>query len=361
MRNTLLLLTLLTFSGALSLQAGDIVLTAEQEANWQIKVKAPQSSQKLPLGEFIVEVVTPPTLLHTISLPFEANVKKLNVANYQHVTKGQVLAEVTGTEWIATQQKAISDAIEFKHHEHLAERKNMLCKEEIIPQKECIAANAELEADKIKVAASKALLKSYGASDTMIATLFKELKLSQTIQLASNVTGRIVELHATPGKSTSPEDTLFIIQEKGALWLESDIEVSRTEGLKEGQKVQITLGQHTFDTTILQLSPVINPQNQTRQVRFLVPLDIDIFAGLRTTAKVTVSKKSYKIRKNSVIKNGDEQIVFVKTKQGYTSVAITILSEGDGYYYIKPSDVLNHEIATSSLAVLKNMLGNDDE
>ena len=357
MKNKILLLTLLTFS----LHAGDIVLTAEQEENWQIKVKAPKSSQKLPLGEFIARVVTPPSLLHTISLPFEANVKKLNVANYQYVKEGQVLANVTGTEWIATQQKAISDSIELKFNEQRVERKNMLCKEEIIPQKECTAANTELEAYKIKVLASKALLESYGASAEMVTTLFKELKLSQTIPLTSTVSGRIIELHATPGKSTSSEDALFIIQEKGSLWLESDIEVSRTGGLKEGQKVQITLANHTFDTSILQLSPVINPQNQTRQVRFLVPLDIDVFAGLRTTAKITVSHESYKIKKNSVIKDGDTQIVFVKTKKGYSSVAVKILAEDDRYYYVETSSELKNEIAVTSLAVLKNMLGEDDE
>ncbi len=357
MTNKLLLLTLFTFS----LHAGDIVLTQEQEENWQIKVKAPQSSQKLPLGEFIAKVVTPPSLLHTISLPFEANVKKLNVANYQFVKEGEVLAEVTGTEWIETQQKAISDTIELKYHEQRVARKNMLCKEEIIPQKECTAANAELEANKIKVSASKVLLESYGASDEMIRTLFKELKLSQTIPLTSTVFGHVVELHATPGKSTSPEDALFIIQEKGSLWLESDIEVLRTGGLREGQNVQITLSNNTFDTIILQLSPVINPQNQTRQVRFLVPLDVDVFAGLRTTAKITLSLESYKVKKNAVIKDGDTQIVFVKTKKGFTSVPVTILTEDDRYYYLKPSEALKNEIAVSSLAVLKNMLGEDDE
>jgi len=343
------------------LHAQNILLTPEQEANWQIKTEVAESSERLPLGEFIAEVVTPPTLLHTISLPFEANVKKLHVANYQKVNKGQILADVTGTEWIETQQKAISEAIEFNHHEHLAERKNMLCTEEIIPQKECVAANAELAADKVKVAASKALLKSYGASDEVILNLFKDLKLSQTIQLRSSISGRIVELHATPGKSTSPSDSLFIIQEEGSLWLESAIEAKRTEGLLEGQKVQIVLGNHTFDTTILQLSPVINPQNQTRQIRFLVPSNINIFSGLRSNAKIILTQNSLKIKKNAVIKDGDTQIVFVKNNEGYTSMPVSILAEDNRYYFVKPSAALQKKIAVSSLAVLKNMLGSEDE
>jgi cobalt-zinc-cadmium efflux system membrane fusion protein len=358
MKKHLLLLALLTLS---ALHAENIQMTPEQEKIWEIKVETPQSSKRLPLGEFITEVVTPPSLLHIISLPFEANVKKLNVAKYQKVTKGSVLAEVTGTEWIAIQQKAIADAIEFRHHTHLTERKNMLCKEEISPQKECVAANAELEADKIKVAASKALLKSYGASDETIATLFKELKLSQTMEIKSSVDGHIVELHAIPGKSTSPSDALFIIQQEGSLWLESNIEASLTENLYEGQEIQITLANKTFKTSILQISPVINPENQTRQIRFSVPADINIFSGLRSSANFTILGESLKVQKTSVIKEGGTQIVFIKTKEGFTAVPVKVLAEDNTHYFIEASDRLRNKIAVNSIAILKNMLGDNDE
>ena len=345
----------------ISLQAQPITLTPEQEENWQIKLESPKLSERLPLGDFIAQVVTPPTLLHTISLPFEANVKQLSVAQYQEVKKGDVLAKVTGTEWIAIQQKAIAEAIEYKHHSHLTERKNMLCKEEIIPQKECMAANAELKADRIRVAASKALLKSYGANSLMIERLFTSLTLSPTTEVKSSVDGRIVSLGATPGKSTSPSDALFVIQEKGNLWLESDIEAKRVKSLEEGQKVRIALNDMTFDTTILQISPVINPQSQTRQIRFLIPKDVEIVAGLRTNAHISFAAKSIAIAKTSVIKDGKKQIIFVKNNEGYTSVAIEILAEDDKHYFVQPTDAIKGKIASSSVAILKNMLGEDNE
>jgi len=347
--------------GLISLQAQSITLTPEQEANWQIKLESPKLSERLPLGDFIAQVVTPPTLLHTISLPFEANVKQLKVALYQEVKKGDILAKVTGTQWIAIQQKAIAEAIEYKHHSHLTERKNMLCKEEIIPQKECMAANAELKADRIRVAASKALLKSYGANGKMIEKLFTSLTLSPTTEVKSSVDGRIVSLGATPGKSTSPSDALFVIQEKGSLWLESDIEAKRTKALKEGQKVRIVFDDMMFDTTILQISPVINPQSQTRQVRFLIPQDVEIVAGLRSNAHISFAAKSTAIAKTSVIKDGKNQIIFVKNNEGYTSVPIEILAEDDTYYFVKPTEAIKGEIARSSVAILKNMLGDSDE
>jgi len=346
---------------AWSLNAETIMLTPEQEANWQIKTEVPQGSEKLPLGEFIAEVVTPPSLLHTVSLPFEANIQRLNVARYEKVDKDHVLAEVTGREWIETQQKAIADVIELRHQTHLTERKNILCKEEIIPQKECAAANAELETDRIKVSASKAMLKSYGASDEMIRKLFQDLVLSQTLEVKSSVKGSVVELLAAPGKSTSPSDALFVIQQEGPLWLESAIEANRAEGLREGQKIEIVLDGYTFDTTILQLSQVINPENQTREIRFLVPSDIKLFSGLRSTAKIILLEQSIKIRKEAVIKVGEAQVVFYKNKNGYTPLPIEILSEDESYYFVMPSPLLKNPIAISSVAILKNMLGSEDE
>ena len=349
----------LFFAGVL--QAETIKMTTQQAKNWDIKTAMPQQAKRYPLGEFIVEVVTPPTLLQTISLPFEANVKKLYVAKYQQVQKGDMLAEVTGTKWIEVQQQAIADAIEYKHHKHLTERKNMLCKEDIIPKKECMAANAELKNDKIKVAASKALLRGYGASESMIDELFTSLRIAPTLKIKSMVNGSIVQMHATPGQSTSPSDALFVIQEKGQLWLEANIEAHRTLKLKEGQRVQIFVGDKMFNTTILQLSTVINPENQTRQIRFLFPKNITIASGLRTTAKIVLFGESLKVKKSSLTKVGDTKIVFAKIEDGFVAVPVKVLSEDDDYYYLKPSPRLNHEIAVNSVAILKNLLGADNE
>jgi len=89
------------------------------------------------------------------------------------------------------------------------DRKDRLCQEEIIPRKECISANAEYRADRIKVSASKALLRGYGADEKMIRELFENLKISQTLKVHSDVDGKVVELNARSGKSLSPSEALF--------------------------------------------------------------------------------------------------------------------------------------------------------
>lgn len=343
------------------IRADQVKLTPMQEKNWNITVEKPKKTDSYPLGRLIVEVITPPTLLHTISLPFEANVQKLYIAKYQKVKKGKVLAEVTGTKWIEVQQQAISDAIEYRHHRHLTERKNLLCKEEIIPKKECRAANAELETDKIKLTASKALLESYGADRETIETLFKTLKIAYTLKVRSEVAGSVVTLNATPGKSTAPSDALFVIKQKGTLWIEASIEALRTLKLREGERVRFSVADKIFESKVLQLADVIDSENQTRRVRFSVPPNVQLASGLILSADLIVFGEILKLKKSAVIKEGGTQIVFLKTKFGFRAIPVEVLAEDSRFYYIKPSALISGEVAVNSIAILKNLLGGNDE
>ncbi len=342
-------------------QANEIELTKEQLSNWEIKTAKPQSVERLPLGEFVVEVATPPSLLTTISLPFEANIKKIFVANYQEVKKDEILAEATGSQWIEAQQEAIANAIEYEQQKELTQQKELLCKENIIPKRECKVAASQLKTKKSKLAASMALLRSYGANEKVIEEIVGSLKLSSTIALRTPIVGRIIGFNATIGKSSNPTDALFVIVQEGFLWLEADMEALRTTHLKEGQQVSIALDNQSFDTTILQLAPMLNPNNQTRHVRFLVPHTVKLLSGLRTSAKISYAMKTLKIAKTSIINHQDGSIVFVKRPKGFEAVSISIVGEEAGYYYVHHNEKLEGEIATTSVAILKNLLGEGDE
>lgn len=353
---------LLVGLGLLSmLNAQTIELTAQQEQDWQIITQTPKVSTTLPLGEFMAEVTTPPQHFSTITLPFEAQVKKLYVASFDSVKKGQLLAEVTGKDWIGIQQKFIEDSIELKHHGHIAERKNRLCKEEIIPKKECLDANAEYQADKIKVAASKALLRGYGASEQMVNNLATNLKISPTIPLRSNVNGKVLELNVQAGKTTMPSDALFTLLKEGALWLESDMLAQKAKHLIAGQNVQITFDGETFQGRVLLHSPTIDPENQTQKVRFSLPNSEKLLSGMRNPATITQTQQRLKVAKTSVINLDGKQSVFLKTAKGYDALEVTIVAEEGSNYYLQDMPKLHSPIATSSLLILKSLMEGEDE
>ena len=51
----------------------------------------------------------------------------------------------------------------------------------------------------------------------------------------------------------------------------------------------------------------------------------------------------------------------MKTVKGFNSVEVKIVGEEVGYYFVEKYKELEGEIATTSVAILKNMLGEGDE
>ncbi len=342
-------------------EAKVITLSDKEISTWQIKTATLTTSHEVPLGNFLVEITTPPTMMRTISLPFKAQVVSLNVALYQKVKKGDLLANVTGTEWIEAQQKAIADAIELTHHTHTYERKQRLCKEQIIPQKECIAALAELKTDKIKVSASKALLRSFGASEKIISDLFSKFKIHRIIPITAPTDGTITVLNASLGKSTDPSSALFVIQKEGELWIESDMPNQKTKILKEKQPVILQIEGRSYKSQILQIAPILNSQNQTRHIRFALKKGSDLLPGMRTNAAVILKLTAKKVPKKAVIKLKGKHTLFVKVSNGYKPFEVEIIGEDRKFYYVKTFEELNKSVAVTSVAILKNLAGEHDE
>ncbi len=346
---------------SLALEAKSLKLTKEQLEDWQIQTTIAEPIEHLPLGRFMAEVVTPPQYLYTISLPFEAQIKSLHVANYDQIKKGQILADVTGNGWIEIQQQFIEDSIELKHHKHLAKRKNRLCKEEIIPKKECMAASAEYRADKIKVASAKALLRGFGADEKHINRLFQQLKITQTIPVRSSVSGKLLELNVRAGETTQPSKSLFVIQKEGALWLEAEILIQSARALKDEEHVTLDFAGEKFESKVLLHAPKINLQNQTQKVRFSLPNSNLFVTGLRDMLTISKSNRALKIPKESVISLGGAEVVFVQNERGFEAVSIKVLGEESRYYFVKTNAELKKPIVKTSVAILKSMMESEDE
>lgn len=344
-----------------SLFAKEITLSTKEIANWDIKTKKLQTTSQVPLGSYIVEVRTPPTLLHSISLPFDAQVLSLNVASYQKVKEGDLLAVVTGPEWISIQKDTIADAIELRHHQHLAARKNRLCKEEIIPQKECTAANAELRTDKITLEASKALLKSFGASKSIITKLLSTLEIKPELPIYAIKAGTITTLHAQPGQTTDASKALFVMQSDGALWIESNLPLNAALSLQKDEEIALEIKGKSYKAKVLQLAPTIDTQTQSRHVRFGMQDRTSLLAGMRSEATIIAAKKAVKVPKKSLIKSEGKTILFVKESGYYKDIVVEVLAEDEKYYYLKDQEALHLPVVITAVAALKTLLGEDDE
>lgn len=349
----------LLLSSLLIINLNALELSSKQEKNWNFNAKKMHLINYLPLGNFMIEVTTPPEQLHSISLPYEAQIIQLKTALYTHVKKDQLLALVTGKEWLNVQKDAVSDKIELMHHEHQAERNVKLCKEGIIPQKVCIQTEAEYKSDKIQLSASKTLLKAYGATPAMIEKLFSTLTIVPTHKVLSPINGTIVVSHVQPGKNIASSEGLFVIREDGMNWIECDMNVDSASKLHINQKIRLTLDGKSFLSKVIHLSSVINPETQTRHVRFAIKPSKSLLTGLRKSAFIEVNQKVFSIDQKAVIRYEGKPIIFIKTSYGYRPSEVTILGETQDNYYIKFNPKLTQKIATTSVAVLKSLLAEE--
>ena len=354
------LLTLLIIT-QLALDAKVITLNDKQVENWQIKTRQAEVSNNLPLGNYMLEVSTPPYFLRAITLAFDAQVSQLYVAPYQSIDKDAIVADVSSPVWIEAQTDMLSNIISLKEIQTKAYRKNRLCKEGIIPKKECTSINAMKSNAKVKLSASKAVLKAYGADDETIQNIEKKLQITPTLSLHAPVSGIITTLNAQVGKTVSASTPLLVIQEAGRKWLGAFIPQDVIPTLQKHQDITIMIEGKSYPATVINFSPIINRQNQTRHVRFILNDDVDLLSGFRTQATLSIPTKTRKIPKKSIIKSEGDYLLFVKTDKGYEDIKVDILSEDDDFYYVADIPALTNPVVTTSLATLKSLLGEDDE
>ena len=308
----------------------------------------------------MMKVTTPPKLLRTLSVPYEAQVVHLNRMNFEKVDKDEPLALLTATEWIEAQRKAIADTIELIHNEHLAERKAKLCQEEIIAQKECLAADAEVKTDKIKLSATKTLLKAYGASESMINRLYKDLVIMPNMELRSPVKGTLVQVNVQPGKSVSPSSAFFVIKVDGENWFESDIPQAIARNLRSAQEVIITVKGKDMQSKVLNMSPIVNSHNQTRYVRFSLPQEANLLSGLRQKVQLNIKEKAFIVNKKAVVQDGNRSLVFIKDAQTYKAQEVNIIAENAESCYLEYNVALKGSIVVSSTSIFQNMLNQEE-
>ncbi|OHD96605.1 MAG: hypothetical protein A3E21_08750 [Sulfurimonas sp. RIFCSPHIGHO2_12_FULL_36_9] len=351
MKKTIILQMMLSIS-----LVANVTLTPQEEKNWQIQTALAQEVTHVPLDEYMMRVTTPPKLLHTISVPYEAQVIQLNKANFESVNKGEVLGLLNSPQWIEAQKEAIATWVELSRSENEASRKSKLCKEGIIAQKECLIADAEVKTDKIKLLASETVLKSYGTSDEMIKILFKDLTIFPKIELRSAVKGVIVQTDIEVGKNISSSSALFTIKIDGEDWIESDLPQAIADKLKSSKEVIITIAGKEIKSKVLLLSPLLNPTNQTRYVRFSLPKEADLLVGLKTKATLSIQRKALLINKKAIVQDGQNTVVFIKEAQTYRTLKVDVIAENRQMCYLEYNAELKKPIAIGGTSILQNML-----
>lgn len=91
-------------------------------------------------------------------------------------------------------------------------------------------------------------------------------------------------------------------------------------------------------------------------VRFSLPKEANLLAGLKTKATISIEKKAFLINKNAIIQDGENSVVFIKDAQTYRTLKVTVIAQNRQMCYLEYSTDLQKPIAVSATSILQNML-----
>ncbi|MGJ8620720.1 MAG: efflux RND transporter periplasmic adaptor subunit [Methylophilaceae bacterium] len=343
----LLLLPLTVFAESLTLS--DAQIKKMQVTTKQVNVNS---------GEFIrqysAEVTVPNNQTEIVSMPQHGLVSALTVATGQEVEKGQVIAEVSSSEFIGLQGEYLQAKTKLALASKTAIRDKALAEEGIIPQRRYIESKSAQQALTTEVMQTKQSLRLAGMTESTINQLVGANNMQSVINIVAPMSGQIVVQYAKVGDRLDSGVPLYQIAHLNPLWVEMNVPIEEAANLEKGLAVKIPKA--NASGKIIAILRSVNKATQTLQVRAEINQGAEILS-LGQFVEVGLSIKtqagSMQVSKSALIRNGQKSVVFKRIKNGFEIVPVTVLNEDDQYALIQGSLNASDEVATTGLAALK--------
>ncbi len=168
-----------------------------------------------------------------ISLPIMGVVDKIYCAIGQHINKGQLLFEISGTELIDLQKEFAESAAVIKRLKSEFDRVNELYKENIGTQKEVILSESIYKTEQARYMALKLKLDKIGLDENQI----EEGLYYKSFSIVSPINGYIMTIDATIGQFIERQSVVAEIVDADQFQLKISVFEKDVNKLKIGQSI----------------------------------------------------------------------------------------------------------------------------
>ena len=179
----------------------------------------------------------PPQNMASVSAIIGGRVQSVSVVEGDFVKKGQVIATLNNTEFIAMQRSYLSAKSNFTYLEKDYVRKKELEKEGITSARAFQESEAAYFNAKADLNAAKATLNLLGVNTAQA----DKGVISASIPVVAPIQGYIQKIEINIGKSVAPEQEMFEIVDNNFLHLGLNVFEKDIEKLGMGQKIAFTL------------------------------------------------------------------------------------------------------------------------
>jgi len=348
----------------LTVQAGEIMLTANQQKSMGIAVASIELAFAGQAKRFSAEVILPPAQERLISAPQNGLLESMSVAVGDSVKKGQVLARISSPDLALLQRDYLQAKIQQQLADKSASRDAALFKEGIIPERRYIETKSQLESASAQLAQTKQSLRLAGVGDAAIANMSHAKGMQTSIALVAPIGGMVLEQMASVGQRIDSAMPVYRLAQMDKLWLELSVPLEDIAQIQSGAIVTVPSKQVVGKVVAILRS--VNKQNQTTKVRVeitqgtsavspgeLLQAEVLLNAALKSSSEKSIV--TFKVPQSALVRNGQQVTVFKQVAKGFTVLNVTLISEQGAYALIQGNLTPQDRLAVKGIIALKGV------
>jgi len=211
--------------------------------------------------------------------------------------------------------------------------------------------------DSSLVTAARRRLELWDIPSDQIVELDRRGRAERTMLIRSPRGGEIVEKHVTEGQAVHPGDNLFLVADRGTLWVEAAVYEVDAPLVQVGTELRVQVGGlpgRTYRGRVTFLSPQVDQASRTLTARISVRNpDGALRPGMYATAEaMSDSREHLSVPLEAVLPTGTRYLVFVKVGDRFEPREVTPGARGDSLVEIRSGLRIGDQVVASAAYLL---------
>jgi cobalt-zinc-cadmium efflux system membrane fusion protein len=305
-------------------------------------------------------VVIPDAQTRVVAAPAAGLVLATLAEEGEPVRRGQVLVRLSSPELIGLQGGLGQAASALALAQDSARRDEGMLREGIIAESRARASAAALAQARAALNAQRAMLRTYGLSNTALARAERGEGYSSEISLTAPISGVVITRQAVLGGRVEAATALYTLANTNPLWIEIDAPTDVAERVKPGMKVAVEiraeLPRRQIRGSVLRVLP---GAGAAQTVRIRAVLDGAV-SGLRPGQSVAAriegigGGQEWRVPVSAVAREAGKSYVFVRRPDGFEAREISVLSQSASAVSVAGNFKAGEMVAAGGIAALKS-------
>lgn len=299
------------------------------------------------------QVVIPNAQIRVIAAPLAGLVQAMAVAPNDSVKQGQLLARLQSPMLVEAQREFLQAATQAQLAQASFKRDEQLFKEGIIAEGRYQATRASATQAAAALSERRQVLRLYGMGEGAINALQSGKGMSSTLDIASPISGVVLEQMASAGQRAEESAPLYKVANLDRLWLEMQATPAAVVGIAPGAAVSVGAA----SGKVLSVGRHLSTASQTVMIRAEITKGVEsLRAGQYVEAQVAASvggDKQWRIPTDALARHQGKAYVFVQAKDGFVATEVELLGEGRLASTIGGKLRGDERIAVKGIAALK--------